>query len=40
MLAVLLTIVVMAFFLGTGAITVAFFARWIGYAFKNLVHSH
>lgn len=39
MLSILLTAVVLAFFLGTGVITVAFFARWIGYEFKSLVHN-
>ncbi len=40
MLSILLTVIVMAFFLATGGVTVAFFAKWIGYEFKALAHNN
>lgn len=39
MMSILLTVIVMAIFLAVGSMTVAFFARWIGYEFKSLVHN-
>ena len=39
MLSMLLTVVVLACFLATGGVTIAFFAKWIGYEFKSLAHN-
>jgi len=39
MMSILLTVIVMAIFLAVGSMTVAFFARWIGYEFKSLAHN-